>query len=232
MGQPPFPQSQSWNGALQNNIDIWGVGVGEPSVPNIYGKPCLCNGLYSLTVSALFWTILRYSIKTHFLSRPSLCPHGGFIKDSAPSWTKNVVLGKILGNTPLLPWKVLVWPRWRHFSSRFGAFWGLLGLYRRTEAIKGRQNASGVDPRSTFHGSKDVFPDIFHRTTFLVHEGAESVMNPPWGQFPRCAFNGSKTFVMDNDPSQNSKVATLAKKKIYDGAKCVNIQRFSVYILT
>jgi hypothetical protein len=51
-------------------------------------------------------------------------------------------------------------------------------------------------------------------------------------EFPRCAFNGSKTFVMDNDPSQNSKVATLAKKKIYDGAKCVNIQRFSVYILT
>ena len=68
------------------------------------------------------------------------------------------------------------------FWGLFGpslAFLGLLGLYRRTEAIKGRQNASGVDPRSTFHGSKDVFPNIFHRTTFLVHEGAESLTNPP-----------------------------------------------------
>ena len=32
---------------------------------------------------------------------------------------------------------------------------------------------------NTFRGSKDVFPNIFHRTTLLVHEGAGSIMNPP-----------------------------------------------------
>ena len=49
-------------GPCKNNIDIWGVGVWEPSVPNIYDKPCLCSGLCSLTVSALFWTKLTLLI--------------------------------------------------------------------------------------------------------------------------------------------------------------------------